>query len=211
MIITSYEPQIINLINKARQIEGLSLLQVDGQLTQQARIKAQDMSLYQVPEHYSPTLGGDEISQLNNANIAYTAAGAAIYYGNGKQFTPEEAVTWWLNSPLHRPILLNPMFTHIGVGYDYSPNAPTQNSFSMIAIRKPTIQNGWVRQNGTWYYYVNGTRQTGWVRIGSSWYEFDNNTGAFTGWAWFQGTWYFWNGSWWRWNGTSWVSGAPPA
>ncbi|MFP7159771.1 CAP domain-containing protein [Priestia aryabhattai] len=210
MIITSYEPQLINLINQERRAQGLSPLQTDSQLTQLARTKAQDMSQYQTPTHYSPTLGGTEIDQLNNANISYEEAGANIFWGNGKQFTPEEAVTWWMNSPGHRANILNPNFTHIGVGYDYSPNAPTQNSFSMIAIRKTRPQNGWVQENGKWYYYVNGTFQTGWVQVGSSYYYFDN-TGAFTGWAWYQGTWYYWNGSWWRWNGTSWESGRPPA
>ncbi len=75
----------------------------------------------------------------------------------------------------------------------------------------PSNTNGWIQSNGQWYYFVNGKPWLGWVQLGSSWYEFDINTGAFTGWAWSQGTWYFWNGSWWRWNGTSWVSGAPPA
>ncbi len=136
---SSYESRIINLINQERQKQGLSPLQPDSQLTEVARAKAQDMSRYQPPAHYSPTLGGDEFAQLNNANIPYENAVANIFWGNGKQYTPEEAVTWWMNSPGHRANILNPNMTHIGVGYDYSPNAPTQNNFSMIAIRKSAL------------------------------------------------------------------------
>ncbi|GAB1787177.1 CAP domain-containing protein [Priestia aryabhattai] len=128
-----------------------------------------------------------------------------------------------VNPAMYKMVVQN--LTHIGVGYFYDSTTMAHHWVLIMANERQrytsnsdpyredcptTPQNGWVEQNGTWYYYVNGNRQTGWIQIGSSQYYFDN-AGAFTGWAWYQGTWYFWNGSWWRWNGTSWVPGTPPA
>lgn len=135
------------------------------------------------------------------------------------------------NPSFYRSVVQN--LTHIGIGYSYDPAIKAHNWVLIMAnetqrdtssndpyrddcpkMPQPQIpqnpQNGWIRQNGNWYYYINGSRQTGWAQIGSSQYYFDNN-GAFTGQAFSQGTWYRWNGSWSRWNGKSWVPGTPPA
>ena len=45
------------------------------------------------------------------------------------------------------------------------------------AARKAAEQNGVVRENGNYYYYVNGTMQRGWVKVGSNWCYCDTSTG----------------------------------
>lgn len=80
-------------------------------------------------------------------------------------------------------------------------------------MRGVAINNGWVQQNGTWFYYVNDVAQTGWVRFGTRQFFFNDN-GAFSGWVWsdVNQSWYFWNGTWWRrQNDNSWVQEVPPA
>lgn len=119
------------------------------------------------------------------------------------------------NPSFYKSVVQN--LTHIGVGYSYDPTMQTQHWVLIMAnqgqrdtssgdpyrddcpkMPQPQVpqnpQNGWVNQNGTWYYYVNGTRQTGLVQIDSINYYFDNN-GAFTGFVLYQGNWYRWNGN----------------
>ncbi|MDD2229385.1 MAG: CAP domain-containing protein, partial [Candidatus Cloacimonetes bacterium] len=40
----------------------------------------------------------------------------ARFYNTDEIFTPEEIVTGWMNSPLHRENILNKDYTHMGVG-----------------------------------------------------------------------------------------------
>lgn len=57
------------------------------------------------------------------------------------------------------------------------------------------IKNGWVYDNGKWYYYSQNIKQTGWKYIGSKWYYMDNNGVMQTGWKYIGSNWYFFNES----------------
>ncbi|MEH7299714.1 N-acetylmuramoyl-L-alanine amidase [Neobacillus drentensis] len=51
--------------------------------------------------------------------------------------------------------------------------------------------NGWVKENGQWSFYKNGTKQKGWVKVKSKWY-FLNESGVMqTGWIKDLEKWYF--------------------
>lgn len=52
---------------------------------------------------------------------------------------------------------------------------------------------GWYRENGNWYFYVNGEPATGWIGGGSSWYYLDSNGIMQTGWVKVNGSWYYMN------------------
>lgn len=52
-------------------------------------------------------------------------------------------------------------------------------------------QNGWVKKNGAWYYYVKGTMVTGWKSIDSKWYYFAKDGKMKTGWVASGGKWYY--------------------
>ncbi|MBE6017652.1 MAG: hypothetical protein E7233_08605 [Lachnospiraceae bacterium] len=45
------------------------------------------------------------------------------------------------------------------------------------AIPKIVPKNGWMKEDGVWYYYVNDEKQTGWKKISDKWYYMDE-TGA---------------------------------
>ncbi len=72
------------------------------------------------------------------------------------------------------------------------------NSFTMPAkdvtvevIFKEVPANGWVSENGNYYYYDNGAMQTGWVKDGR-WYYLDPATGIMAnGWLFIDGKWYY--------------------
>ena len=56
-------------------------------------------------------------------------------------------------------------------------------------------QNGWVSENGKWYYYKNGVKATGWLQLGSTWYYMDSQGVMQTGWRQISGVWYYFKSS----------------
>ena len=51
--------------------------------------------------------------------------------------------------------------------------------------------NGWVSENGSWYYYVDNVKQTGWLKINGYWYYMDSNGIMQTGWVYVGNKWYY--------------------
>ncbi|WP_127529594.1 M23 family metallopeptidase [Paenibacillus kobensis] len=93
----------------------------------------------------------------------------------------------------------------------FSPNANDSNfsqngtcDWTMKGL-VPSNYNGWWQQpNGTLYYFVNGKPWLGWTGALSNGvsYQLSLTTGAWTGWAFFQGRYWFWNGASWENRGT---------
>lgn len=109
----SIESQVIQLTNQERAKNGLKPLAADWQLSRVARYKSADMKDKNYFSHTSPTYGSP-FTMMRNFGIAYRSAGENIAAG---QRTPSEVVQSWMNSPGHRKNILNPAYTHIGVGH----------------------------------------------------------------------------------------------
>lgn len=105
------EGQLLNLINQERARNGLPGLRLDPELTRVARIKAQDMIDNNYFSHYSPTYGSP-FDMMNEFNIKYQYAGENI----AQNTSVNKAHTALMNSSGHRKNILNPNFTHIGIG-----------------------------------------------------------------------------------------------
>ena len=120
--ISSYESEVIRLVNQARQENGLQPLTASGTLSQVARAKSQDMVDNRYFSHTSPTYG-TPFQMLTTFGVSYRTAGENIAYG---QSSPQEVVTGWMNSPGHRANILNSGYTQIGVGYVANGNYWTQ-------------------------------------------------------------------------------------
>ncbi len=78
-----------------------------------------------------------------------------------------------------------------------------------------TVKNGWVQEDGTWFYYTDdeaatgwkqikgvwyyfnadGAMQTGWLKDGSKWYYLKSSGAMATGWVKDNGKWYYMNSS----------------
>lgn len=111
--ITSYEREVIRLVNQIRRENGLNELTYDWELCRVARIKSQDMKENGYFSHTSPTYGSP-FQMMKSFGIRYKSAGENIAKG---QPSPEAVVNAWMNSSGHRANILNSAFTHIGVGY----------------------------------------------------------------------------------------------
>jgi uncharacterized YkwD family protein len=114
--------QVIDLTNEQRRQNGLQPLKADPQLSGVALKKSQDMQQNGYFSHTSPTYGSP-FDMMRDFGVSYKTAGENIAQG---QRTPQEVVNAWMNSPGHRQNILNPNYTHIGVGYVESGNHWTQ-------------------------------------------------------------------------------------
>ncbi|MCD7035441.1 CAP domain-containing protein [Metabacillus sp. GX 13764] len=120
--LSEFEKKVVDLTNAEREKQGLKPLQADEKLSQVARAKSEDMQKNNYFDHQSPTYGSP-FDMMKKFGVTYQSAGENIAMG---QQTPEEVVQAWMNSEGHRKNILNPDFTHIGVGYVKDGNYWTQ-------------------------------------------------------------------------------------
>ncbi len=120
--VTSYEKEVVRLVNEQRAKHGLKALTYDWELSRVARYKSQDMKDNGYFSHTSPTYGSP-FQMMKSFGISYRSAGENIAKG---QATPAAVVNAWMNSSGHRANILNSSFTHIGVGYVSSGRYWTQ-------------------------------------------------------------------------------------
>ncbi|MCI8441813.1 MAG: hypothetical protein HFG27_04690 [Provencibacterium sp.] len=108
--LSSYEAQVVSLVNAERKKAGLSALKVNSELTKAARIRCQEQTVSF--SHTRPN-GARFSTVLDEVDISYMGAGENIAYG---QRSAEEVMESWMNSPGHRANILREEYTEIGVG-----------------------------------------------------------------------------------------------
>jgi len=115
--LTADEALMVRLVNQARTDAGLQPLQVDGTLAQLARMKSQDILDNNYFAHTSPTYGS-AFTMMKNAGVTYRIAGENLAKARDTAWAHQRLMA----SDGHRANILNPEFTHIGVGivkYEY--------------------------------------------------------------------------------------------
>lgn len=105
------ERQMLSLVNIEREKAGLKPLGEDILLRNVARVHGRDMLIRGYFSHDSPT-GETLADRLNNAKVVYTTAAENIAMAP----TAELAHNGLMNSPKHKANILDPSFTHIGIG-----------------------------------------------------------------------------------------------
>lgn len=106
---------VLDLVNVERARAGLPPLQVDGQAERAAKAHSEDMNGRGFFDHITPE-GWDPDARLRMTGASgYSGFGENIAVG---QTTAAEVMTAWMNSPPHRANILEPRFTHLGVGLD---------------------------------------------------------------------------------------------
>lgn len=109
--LTSEEIQMVDYVNKARQDAGLQPLQVDVDLAYIARLKSQDMYDNNYFSHDSPTYGSP-FEMMTKFGIKYRGAAENIAKNN----SVASAHNALMRSQGHKDNILNPIYTHIGIG-----------------------------------------------------------------------------------------------
>ncbi len=105
------EEEMLRLVNKEREKEGLRSLKIDLRLVKVARAKSQDMIDEEYFDHFSSNYGSP-FDMMHRLDINYYLAGETIAGAS----TVRSAHQALMNSPGHRSNILNPDYTHIGIG-----------------------------------------------------------------------------------------------
>ncbi|MFZ7102192.1 MAG: CAP domain-containing protein [Peptococcaceae bacterium] len=108
---SALEIEMLEYVNQARQAEGLAPLKMAPRLVELARLKSQDMIDHNYFSHTSPTYGSP-FDMMGGFGITYRTAGENLA-GHYSVPGAHEAL---MNSSGHRANILNPSFTHVGIG-----------------------------------------------------------------------------------------------
>jgi len=128
--LTTEEQKMVTLVNQARSQNNVPALKVDMQVTNVARVKAQDMIDNNYFSHNSPKYGSP-FDMMKAFNVNYASAGENIA-GNQNIQNAQSAL---MNSPGHRKNILNPAYTHIGIGI--KSGGSYGNMISQMFVSKP--------------------------------------------------------------------------
>ncbi len=115
------EDLVFEMTNQARRAKGVAPLIKDDELRNVARAYSNDMLVRRFFEHTTPDgVSFDERISDQYRHRVYVV-GENIWYAVGYntskiQQLAEEIVEDWLTSPGHRANLLDPDYTHLGVG-----------------------------------------------------------------------------------------------
>ncbi len=109
--ITAEEKLMVDLVNEERAKLGLKPLEIDMRLVELGRMKSHDMIDLNYFSHTSPTYGSP-FDMMQKAGVEYRMAGENLAGAS----TVERAHDALMQSDGHRRNILNPNFTHIGIG-----------------------------------------------------------------------------------------------
>ena len=109
--VTQRERDMLRWINEERAKVGARPLQLDLELSRWARIKSQDMKDNNYFAHTSPTYGSP-FEMMRNAGIRYVRAAENLSASQ----SPHMSHLRLMASDGHRRNILNPNFTHVGIG-----------------------------------------------------------------------------------------------
>lgn len=115
------EDLVLDLTNQTRQAKGLAPLTKDDELRQVARTYSNDMLVRRFFDHTTPdgVSFHERITTHYHHWVRFTGENiwSAWGYNPGNaQKLAKEIVDDWLSSPDHRANMLDPDFTHLGVG-----------------------------------------------------------------------------------------------
>ncbi len=114
--LSSEQARMLELVNAERTKAGLNPLAWDAELANVANVKAKDMVDNNYFSHTSPTYGSP-FDMMKSFGIRYRTAGENL----AGYSSVEGAHNGLMNSEGHRKNILNPSFTHIGIGVQRSP------------------------------------------------------------------------------------------
>jgi uncharacterized protein YkwD len=118
--------QLVERVNAVRVAHGLVPLRPSSALEQAAVAHSREMLKHGVFAHDS----SDGTSFAQRVRRYYPASGFASWRAaenilwSSKPLLPGRAVAWWLESPPHRQVLLDPQLREVGIGAVFTEAAP---------------------------------------------------------------------------------------
>jgi uncharacterized protein YkwD len=126
------EARLLTLLNRDRAAAGLAPLEPDPELRSVALAHTQDMVAANFFGHVSPTTGTVD-DRIRKAGVAVSMAGENV----ARADSAEAAHQSLMESPGHRANVLNPKYTHVGIGG--APRANASDPFLVTEVfgRRP--------------------------------------------------------------------------
>ena len=113
--------KIFTLANRQRLLHGVHELAWSDTVAAQAREQSMNMMDRGFFSHTDP-VRGVLAARLSAAGIPWSRCGENIFREHGADDPTDEAVERWMKNDSHRQSLLDPLFTHTGVGIAISPD-----------------------------------------------------------------------------------------
>jgi uncharacterized protein YkwD len=129
---SSVEANVRALINQQRTNAGLSTLANNSALANAARKHSQDMAVNNYSSHYGSS---DPQSRIQAAGYSSSQIGKILFGATGTLNSPYSAVSSWMNSSVHREVMLTAAFTDMGVGY-WCTTSGTYNGYYTVDFGK---------------------------------------------------------------------------
>ena len=108
------EATLLLMLNEERQKRGLAAVAADAELRSVALAHSVDMAEHAFVSHVSPTTGTPD-DRAKKANLRISRLGECI----SLEVTPAGAHHGLMESPAHRAAMIDPLFTHVGIGVTF--------------------------------------------------------------------------------------------
>lgn len=109
------EATLLVLLNEERKKRGLGEVAADAELRAVALAHTLDMTEHSYMAHVSPTTGTPD-DRAKKANLRLSRLGECI----ALEVTPAGAHRGLMESPAHRAAMIDPLFTHVGIGVSFT-------------------------------------------------------------------------------------------
>jgi|GEM_PF-986246 len=129
------EQQVFTEINRIRRRNGLRRLRWHDELAAVARAHSADMAARAYFDHLSPE-GRNPADRTASARIDFTRIAENIEYNRNSPDPVLKAVQDWWDSPGHRANIVEPAFTHTGIGV--AVDAETGLYFTQLFLLPPS-------------------------------------------------------------------------
>lgn len=125
----AFENQLLTLINNQRVLAGMAVLTDSYPLEVSSGEHSDDMAINNYLSHDGLD-GSTYWSREVAAGYSGSWGGEIIYAGSGQNNNPESAVTWWMNDPPHKTIILAD-YDDFGAGYAFCPTGTYGGFFTV--------------------------------------------------------------------------------
>jgi len=129
--ISALELSVHDQVNQYRDSLGLAFLDLNENISKEARIHSQEMAQGNVPFSHD---GFDQRIEAISSTLTYTSAAENVAYNQGYGDPVTVAVDGWINSPGHQKNMVG-NFNLSGVGV--AQNSTGEYYFTQIFILKP--------------------------------------------------------------------------
>lgn len=126
-----FETELFNLINVKRQELELPQLITNTLLMQVAQAHSSDMAENNYLAHAN-------LSGLHSGERITSSGYKFIEWGEviaGGSTNPQIAIEGWFNSPEHKAVIVDPIYTEIGIGYVYNEKSKYGHYWTVVLAR----------------------------------------------------------------------------